>query len=63
MSDSRHFERVFADPPTESDILGHPIDGDGNRRARKVAGLVLIAACAATAIGAVAFVAVAFGVI
>lgn len=59
---SRHFERVFADPPTESDILGHPIDGGRNHRLLKVAGLVVIAVCAAATIGTVAFVAFALGV-
>lgn len=64
MSDeNRHFERVFADPPTHSDILGHPIEGDGNHRRWKVAGIVLIVACAAIVFGTVVFVAFAFGTI
>ena len=58
----RHLERVFADPPTESDILGHPIDSERDqRRAWKIAGFLTIAACIAGTLATVAYVAFAFG--
>lgn len=38
MSD-RHFEPVFADPPTESDILGHPTEGNGRHQKAALARL------------------------
>lgn len=63
MSDNGRLGRVFADPPTESDVLGLPINGNGNHRVLKSIGTVLLAACAATAIGTVAYIAFAFGVL
>ncbi len=64
MSDrDRRFERVFADPPTESDILGLPINGNGNHHVLRFFGAVLLAACVAGALGTVAYVAFAFGVL
>lgn len=60
MSD-RHFEQVFADLPSESDIVGHPIDSSGLHPAWRVVGYSVIAVCGAAAFGIVVYVVVALG--
>ncbi|MDE0692584.1 MAG: hypothetical protein OXI55_10125 [Gammaproteobacteria bacterium] len=63
MSDNRHLERIFADPPTESDLLGHPIDGNGEHPVWRAIRWATLAACAAAALGIVAYVAFVLGVL
>ncbi len=47
--------RVFADPPTESDILGLPINGSGHHPLRTLAAVVFVAAIFAMAGGGAGF--------
>lgn len=48
VNDDRHFERVFADPPAESDILGYPIGNDRKHPVWRAIGIAVLAACGAT---------------
>lgn len=63
MTDDRHLERVLSDPPAESDILGHPIDGNGKHRLWRAVGIAVIVACGVVAIGTVTYVAFVFGIL
>ena len=60
--DDRHFERVLADLPAESDILGpYSIDSHRNHPVWKAVGIAVLAACAMGVAGTVVFVLLAFG--
>ncbi len=63
MSDDKHFERVFADPPSESDILGYPIGNGRKHPVWRAIGIAVLVACGAGVFGTVVYVAVAFGLL